>query len=98
MLKNHSKCIDLASIISSLCKYDCPDSLVLAYLFALNLEKELSGIMDSIKKQGDIRFVEDIFIKNCYEMLEIQLGDIKANIQIFEEEIRNCFEINPDGL
>ena len=50
MLKNHSKCIDLASIVCSLCKYECSDSLVLAYLFALNLEKELNGIMDSIKK------------------------------------------------
>jgi hypothetical protein len=39
MLKNHSKCIDLSSIIGSLCKYECLDSLVLAYLFALNLEK-----------------------------------------------------------
>lgn len=50
MLKNHSKCIDLTSIVISLCKYECNDSLVLAYLFAVNLEKELNVIMESMKK------------------------------------------------
>jgi len=39
MLKNHSKCIDLATMITFLMKYECFDSLALTYLFSMNVEK-----------------------------------------------------------
>lgn len=39
MLKNHSKCIDLSTMISFLVRYDCYDSLALTYLLSLNVEK-----------------------------------------------------------
>lgn len=54
--------------------------------------------MESIKKQGDIRFIEDVFIKNCFQVVEGELAEIRSNLQIFHEEIRDFLGVAPESL
>lgn len=84
MIKNHSKCIDLTSMITFLIRYDCFDSLALAYIFSINVEKQLNSVMDSIRKQGST-MEGDGFIRVIYQAVEEQLSEIRRNLQMISE-------------
>lgn len=56
----------MTTMITFLMRYDCFESLVLAYLFSLNVEKELNGIMDSIRKEGN-SIDGDVFLKGMWQ-------------------------------
>ena len=49
-IKNHSKCIEINHLAIEVAAYSSFSSMCIAYILAKNVEAELRGILDSIKK------------------------------------------------
>jgi hypothetical protein len=55
LIKNHQKCIEIMSLAVSLAVYELSEPLALAYFFTKNLDKELAAILDSVRKEYELK-------------------------------------------
>lgn len=60
MIKNHQKCIEIFSLANGLMNYDQIEALALAHLIMKNVEKELTSILESVRKEYEQKNDEPI--------------------------------------
>ena len=51
LLKNHAKCLTLNQMVLDMFRLDQDKSVYIAYFIFKNIEKELTGLNDSLKKE-----------------------------------------------
>lgn len=76
------------SLAISLSAYENTDALALSYLFIKNVEKELTAIQESARKECEIKS-DDPMMKNLLDILYVELGEVRGLLGQLREELRN---------
>ena len=69
-VKNHQKCVEVMSLAISLSAYENIDALALSYLFIKNVEKELTAMQESARKECELKS-DDPMMKNLLDILYV---------------------------
>lgn len=67
-------------------------------MFAVNVDRELTGILESIRKEGDPRMLEDFFMREFYQVVEFEVNEIRNNIEMFQTEIQSILGIGLESI
>lgn len=76
------------SLAISLSAYETTDALALSYLFIKNVERELTAIQESARKECELKS-DDAMMKNLLDILYVELGEVRSLLGQLREELRN---------
>jgi hypothetical protein len=92
MVKNHQKCSEIMSLAVGLAGYEQGEALALSYTIMKNVEKELTNVLESVRKELELKSDEPM-MRTFVGVVEGELMDLKGLIMQCREELRGGFEI-----
>jgi len=87
LLKNHGKCTTLNQMILDLFRLDQPKSLYISYYLYRSIEKEITSLSDSLKKEA-YSDSNDPF-REFKSIVEKELENVKLNLLMMKECIED---------
>ena len=81
-IKNHSKYVDLIGLCMEISKYQEESGFALAYIIAKDLMKELSQILDGIKKEC-VRDYQDNNAQETYAIVLEELEHLRTIMEMY---------------